>query len=47
MSLVAAHHGVISPFVYSYWHETVGVCRGWKAEKTGPDEDSAGGNWPQ
>lgn len=43
----AAHRGVILPFVYSYWHEAIGVCRGLLAEKTGPDENSAGGNWPQ
>lgn len=47
MSFVASHDGVILPFVFSYWHKAVGVCRGPLAENTGPDEDSAGGNWPR
>lgn len=46
-SFVAAHHDVILPFVYSYWHEATGCRSGSLAEKTVPDEDSAGGNWPQ
>ena len=28
VSFVGAHDGVILPFVFSYWREAAGVCKG-------------------